>query len=62
MPCKKNLEELEELKKPLPIPEGLVKYCLDKLNYVKAGYGWKDEKGWSPRLSQEPFCLAVITP
>ena len=45
MPCKKNLEELEELKKPLPIPEGLVKYCLDKLNYVKAGYGWKDEKG-----------------
>ncbi|WP_373116417.1 PcfJ domain-containing protein [Holdemania massiliensis] len=52
MPSKMNLEELEELKKPLPIPEGLVKYCLDKLSCVKAGYGWKDEKGWFYRCTE----------
>lgn len=52
MPSKMNLEELEELMKPLPIPEGLVKYCLDKLSQVKSGYGWKDEKGWFFRCTE----------
>ena len=52
MTCRKNLEELEELKKPLPIPEGLIKHCVNKLKYVKAGYGWKDEKGWFFRCTE----------
>ena len=55
MTCRKNSEELKELAQAdLPMPEGIVEFCLNEMSVLKSAYGGKvkDRKEWYFKCSE----------